>query len=98
MTQRTYEKAVEMDPAFGQQKEIPVIHTPEPRREFDPEHADRYDEQGRFIARWRRNRNRGQGLAEYALILALIAVVAIIAIAFLGQTISGFLSQTGNSI
>lgn len=31
---------------------------------------------------------RGQGLAEYALILALIAVVAIVSLAFLGNTIT----------
>ena len=33
----------------------------------------------------------GQGLAEYALILALIAVVAIVALIFLGTQISGIL-------
>ena len=31
---------------------------------------------------------RGQGLAEYALILALIAIVAIVSLAFLGVSIS----------
>src|SRR5438874_4491083 len=34
----------------------------------------------------------GQGLAEYALILALIAIVAIIALIFLGKQVSGILS------
>ena len=38
---------------------------------------------------------RGQGLAEYALILALIAVVAIAALIFLGGQISAILSQIG---
>ena len=33
----------------------------------------------------------GQGLAEYALILALIAIVAIVALIFLGGQISGIL-------
>src|SRR5918993_4983683 len=33
----------------------------------------------------------GQGLAEYALILALIAIVAIVALIFLGSQISGIL-------
>ncbi len=33
--------------------------------------------------------NNGQGLAEYALILALIAIVAIVALVFLGNQISG---------
>ena len=40
----------------------------------------------------------GQGLAEYALILALIAIVAIIALIFLGGQISTILSQIGKSI
>ena len=40
----------------------------------------------------------GQGLAEYALILALIAIVAIIALIFLGGQISKILSQTGGSL
>ena len=37
----------------------------------------------------------GQGLAEYALILALIAVIAIVALLFLGQNISTLLSTIG---
>ena len=41
---------------------------------------------------------RGQGLAEYALILALIAIVAIIALIFLGQQVSSILSTVGSSI
>jgi Flp pilus assembly pilin Flp len=41
---------------------------------------------------------RGQGLAEYALILALIAIVAIIALIFLGGQISKILSDVGHSI
>jgi pilus assembly protein Flp/PilA len=40
----------------------------------------------------------GQGLAEYALILALIAIIAIIALLFLGGQVSGILSNVGNSI
>ena len=40
----------------------------------------------------------GQGLAEYALILALIAIVAIVALIFLGSQISGILSTVGNSV
>jgi pilus assembly protein Flp/PilA len=40
----------------------------------------------------------GQGLAEYALILALIAIVAIIALLFLGTQISGILSTVGDSL
>ena len=41
---------------------------------------------------------RGQGLAEYALILALIAIVAIIALIFLGDQISKILSDVGHSL
>ena len=41
---------------------------------------------------------QGQSLAEYALILALIAVVAIAALLFLGGQISAILSQIGAQI
>ena len=40
----------------------------------------------------------GQGLAEYALILALIAIVAIVALVFLGGQVSKILSDVGHSI
>ncbi len=40
----------------------------------------------------------GQGLAEYALILALIAIVAIIALIFLGSQVSRQLRTAGKSI
>ena len=40
----------------------------------------------------------GQGLAEYALILALIAIVAIVALLFLGGQISSILSTVGSSV
>ena len=40
----------------------------------------------------------GQGLAEYALILALIAIVAIIALIFLGGQIQTILSTIGKSV
>ena len=40
----------------------------------------------------------GQGLAEYALILGLIAVVCIIALLFLGNGISGALSTVGDAM
>ena len=36
-----------------------------------------------------RGKQKGQGLAEYALILGLIAIVAIVALVFLGTTVSG---------
>jgi pilus assembly protein Flp/PilA len=40
----------------------------------------------------------GQGLAEYALILALIAIVAIVALIFMGGQVSTILSTVGSSI
>jgi Flp pilus assembly pilin Flp len=40
----------------------------------------------------------GQGLAEYALILAFIAVVAIAALTFLGSDISSLLSKVATSL
>lgn len=40
----------------------------------------------------------GQGLAEYALILSLIAIIAILALIFLGEQISGILSYIGAQI
>ena len=45
-----------------------------------------------LIASLRRD-EEGQGLAEYALILALIAIVAIIALIFLGGQVSTILSN-----
>jgi pilus assembly protein Flp/PilA len=40
----------------------------------------------------------GQGLAEYALILALIAIVAIVALLFLGNQVSDKLSVIGGTL
>jgi pilus assembly protein Flp/PilA len=45
-----------------------------------------------------RRDEEGQGLAEYALILALIAIVAIIALIFLGGQVSTILSNVGHSV
>ena len=42
--------------------------------------------------------DEGQGLAEYALILALIAIVAIVALLFLGGQVSKLLSTVGRSV
>ena len=44
------------------------------------------------------DREEGQGLAEYALILALIAIIAIVALIFLGSQISTILHTIGQSI
>jgi len=45
-----------------------------------------------------RRDEEGQGLAEYALILALIAIVAIVALLFLGTQIAAILNSIGNSV
>jgi Flp pilus assembly pilin Flp len=50
-----------------------------------------------LISRHRRQQ-LGQGLTEYALILALIAIVAIVALVFLGGQISGILHVIGQSV
>jgi pilus assembly protein Flp/PilA len=50
-----------------------------------------------LIASFHRD-EEGQGLAEYALILALIAIVAIVALIFLGGKVSQILSDVGNSV
>ncbi len=47
---------------------------------------------------WLRGGKEGQGLAEYALILALIAIVVIVALQFLGGAIKTILSTVGNSV
>jgi pilus assembly protein Flp/PilA len=50
-----------------------------------------------LIASFRRE-DEGQGLAEYALILALIAIIAIVALIFLGGQVSTILSNVGHSV
>ena len=51
----------------------------------------------KFLATLRRD-EEGQGLAEYALILALIAIIAIIALIFLGGQVSSILNKVGASV
>ena len=55
------------------------------------------DSISRSSERFRRDED-GQGLAEYALILALIAIVAIVALIFLGGQVSKILSTVGSSV
>ena len=45
-----------------------------------------------------RNDDDGQGLAEYALILALIAIVAIVSLIFLGSQVNDKLSVVGSTL
>jgi pilus assembly protein Flp/PilA len=47
---------------------------------------------------WLHGDEEGQGLAEYALILALIAIIAIVALLFIGGRVSTVLSTVGNSL
>lgn len=47
---------------------------------------------------WSRRDELGASLVEYALLLALIAVVAIIALHFLGSSVSSTLNSVGSSI
>ena len=42
--------------------------------------------------------DEGQGLAEYALILSLIAIIAIAALVFLGDQIATILSEIGVAV
>lgn len=55
-----------------------------------------------FIINWLsstvRKDEEGQGLAEYALILALIAIVVIAALTLLGTQIDAILSQIANAL
>ena len=44
------------------------------------------------------NSERGASLVEYALLVALIAVVCILAITFLGRSASSKFSQVGSSV
>ncbi len=46
----------------------------------------------------RRARQAGQGLAEYALILALIAIASIVAVTFMGGSINAMLSSLGTKM
>jgi pilus assembly protein Flp/PilA len=43
-------------------------------------------------------RENGQGLVEYALILALVAIVVIAALTFLGGRVNNTFNQIGNAI
>ena len=47
---------------------------------------------------WARRDEAGASLVEYALLLALIAVVAILALHFLGGSVSNTLNSVGSSI
>jgi pilus assembly protein Flp/PilA len=50
------------------------------------------------MARFSLQREEGQGLAEYALILSLIAIVVIAVLIFMGGNIKTILSTIGNAL
>ena len=50
----------------------------------------------RLIDGW--GNERGQGLVEYGLILVLIAIVAVVALIFIGNNLSTTLSRVGASV
>ena len=52
----------------------------------------------RFLDHLRQSDEDGQGLAEYALILGLIAIVAIVALLFMGGQVSNKLSVIGSQL
>ena len=52
----------------------------------------------RLTALWSSGEEEGQGLAEYALILGLSAIVAILSLIFLGDTLADLMSHIGNTI
>ncbi|HEX5591451.1 MAG TPA: Flp family type IVb pilin [Candidatus Limnocylindrales bacterium] len=51
---------------------------------------------GRFMTLWRNQ--AGQGYAEYALILVLIAILSILALTLIGTQLSSELSTIGESV
>jgi pilus assembly protein Flp/PilA len=52
----------------------------------------------RLFARLRSDDEEGQGLAEYALIIALVALIAIVALIFMGSQVSDKLSVIGSTL
>jgi pilus assembly protein Flp/PilA len=49
-------------------------------------------------ATWNRRDELGASLVEYALLLALIAVVALVALHFLGHSVANTLNSVGSSV
>lgn len=49
------------------------------------------------IAAWLQS-EEGQGMAEYGLILALVAIVVIAALTFLGTRVGSMFSQVGSAV
>jgi pilus assembly protein Flp/PilA len=53
---------------------------------------------GSFIARFRREDEEGQTLVEYGLLLALIAIIVIVALIFLGPIVSQIFQNVGTNL
>lgn len=51
-----------------------------------------------FIARLRREDEEGQTLVEYGLLLALIAIIVIVALIFLGPIVSQIFQNVGDNL
>ena len=51
-----------------------------------------------LLARFRREDEEGQTLVEYGLLLALIAIIVIIALIFLGPIVSRIFQNVGTSL
>jgi len=51
-----------------------------------------------LVARFKERSEEGQGMVEYALILAFIAILVIVALKFLQPAISNTLNNVGNSL
>ena len=51
-----------------------------------------------FLARFSRDEEDGQTLVEYGLLLALIAIIVIVALLFLGPIVSQIFSNVANSL
>jgi pilus assembly protein Flp/PilA len=51
-----------------------------------------------LIAQFQREDEEGQTLVEYGLLLALIAIVVIVALLFLGPIVSGIFQEVGDTL
>jgi pilus assembly protein Flp/PilA len=51
-----------------------------------------------LLARFQSNDEEGQTLVEYGLLLALIAIIVIVALLFLGPLVSNIFSNVGNQL
>ena len=51
-----------------------------------------------FVQRFQREDEEGQTLVEYGLLLALLAIVVIVALLFLGPIVSGIFQNVGNTL